>query len=120
MDSLLTNGITYGALDRALHILGFQEETYETHRLYKTEEQGAIIVLPRDMEMGEEVRAVHLLTARHTVTGMGIADEAEFEELLTHPSESKPLLTVGSNGYAPVRGGTRKSRVSTASPIEAH
>ncbi len=82
MDELLTRGVTYYDLTSALLTLGFQETVYDTHRRYEKQDAGAIILLPRSISMEEPARAVHLLTARHTVVGFGIAEEARFEEML--------------------------------------
>ena len=120
MDSLLTKGITYGALDSTLLALGFQEKTYETHRLYEKKEAVAIIVLPRNIEMDKPAYAVHLLTARHTVSGKGIMGELEFEELLAASHESKRHLIVTANGHTASRSRQRKSHVSVSTPAEAH
>ena len=118
MDSLLTKGITYGVLDRALQILGFQEETHETHRLYKKEEQGAVIVLPRNINIDEPARAVHLLTVRHTLAGKGILGKAEFEQLLTTINEGKMPLstTTNGNGHAAWQSQATKTRMAIAAP----
>lgn len=121
MDNLLAQSITYGALERTLQALGFREETYETHRLYKQKEQGAVIVLPRDLEKTEKAHAAHLLTARHTITGMGIADEAEFEELLAASEEPRLDLTeIKHYSHAHRRRQTRKQGALAAPPVEAH
>ena len=119
MDSLLTRGITYGALDSALLALGFQEKTYETHRLYEKKEAGAIIVLPRNIQMDKPAHPAHLLTARHTVSGMGIMDEADFEELLTESVEPQPRLKTTVNGHAPRRSRSHKQRISATPSVEA-
>lgn len=120
MDSLLEKNITYGALDRALLTLGFQQTTYPTHRLYEKEEQGAVVMLPRNIQMDEAARAVHLLTARHTVSGMGIAGEEEFEKLLTDFHETKPHFPKTADGHPSRRGRVAKPRVPVAPPVEAH
>lgn len=94
MDELLTRGVTYNALTSALLTLGFQETVYDTHRRYEKQDAGAVILLPRNISMEEPARAVHLLTARHTVVGFGIADEARFEELLKPFGSKTPALKV--------------------------
>lgn len=120
MDNLLTHSITYGALERTLLALGFREETYETHRLYKKEDQGAVIVLPRDVKMDEKARTVHLLTARHTITGMSIATEAELEALLTASTASLNLTSTGHHSDAHRRSPIRKQGTLAAPPVKAH
>ena len=103
-DSLLNKGTTYGMLDAALLNLGFHETVNQTQRRYEKQDAGAIILLPGNISMEEPARIVHLLTARHTVVGFGIADEARFEELL-RPSRRE------ANGSA-------SRRVRAAVPLE--
>ena len=81
-DSFLNSGTTYGMLNSALLNLGFHETADQTQRRYEKQDAGAVILLPRNISMEEPARAVHLLTARHTVVGFGIADETRFEEML--------------------------------------
>ena len=71
--------------------------------------------------MGEKVRAVHLLPARHTVTGMDIADEAEFEALLTANQEPHLDLPPAAHGTdAQRRSQIVKQGAPAALLVKAH
>ncbi len=73
--------VTYGQLDKVLRSLGFSCQLVTLSvptRVYKHEQSGAIIMMPPFPET-DKVLDYHLLGARTTVDGFGIADAAAFD-----------------------------------------
>ena len=75
--------VTYGSLERALLTLGYALSLHETHRLYQHEASGSIYTLSPDVSMRQQVCSAHLLSLRHAVVRMGVADEERLRTLLT-------------------------------------
>ncbi len=72
--------VTYGQLDKVLRSLGFSCQFVKKDpptRLYEHKEAGAWIMLPL-LPDDERVMEHHLVTARVTLDGFGIADPTLF------------------------------------------
>jgi hypothetical protein len=76
--------VTYGQLDRALRSLGFTcrpAKEAPPGRVYEHGKSGAVIILP-DFPDQDKVLEYHLITARTTLDGFGIADPHLFDAKL--------------------------------------
>ena len=76
--------VTYNQLGRALSALGFsvRVKTVENKlRVYEHEETGAFITIP-PLPESDRVLEHHLVTARVTLDGFGIADPKVFDAKL--------------------------------------
>ena len=76
--------VTYGRLDEVLRALGFSVRLADLDpraRVYKHAGTGALVVVPALPE-NEKVLPHHLLTARVTLDGFGIADPLTFDAQL--------------------------------------
>jgi hypothetical protein len=77
-----TTELTYGQLDKVLRSLGFSSRFVQGKppaRHYEHKETGAFITLPPFAE-SDRVMEHHLVTARVTLDGFGIADPTAFAE----------------------------------------
>lgn len=77
---MTTTDVTYGQLDRVLRSLGFSSRLVEGKppaRFYEHKETGAYITIPPLPET-DPVMEHHLVTARVTLDGFGIADPRAF------------------------------------------
>jgi hypothetical protein len=74
--------VTYGRLDEVLRSLGFSSRLSErpppTARVYEHEATGAVIILPA-LPDEEKLWPHHLLAARTTLEGFGIANPLDFD-----------------------------------------
>jgi hypothetical protein len=78
--------VTYRGLDEVLRSLGFSvREPEQGTRVYRHAETGALIVLPI-LPDADPVLPRHLVGARMTLDGFGIADPLEFASRLQKAS----------------------------------
>lgn len=114
MDKFHYLEVTHAALEKALLNLGFKVSLYETYRRYEHQGHGAILMLPSNIPMQQQVRPAHLASARHEVVAMGVADEETFVKLLMEPDRP---VQVHANGNG--RRASKRLAAVAAHSIEA-
>ena len=77
----MTNTITYGSLEEALKRLGFAKHVINGHVAFQETTHDALIALP-PMPSEQPVLLHHLAMVRITVTGRGVAEEEELEQVM--------------------------------------
>jgi hypothetical protein len=77
--------VTYGQLGDALIVLGFERVESENMLVFRDRVHDAVFVLPI-VPSNEPVRPAHLIAARHTVIGKGVADPIGFDAALESAS----------------------------------
>lgn len=77
----MSETITYGRLEQALIQLGFSKQLGPGYIVFHNDDHDATFVLP-NISPSEKVRDVHLIAARQTIVGKGVADTRTFWQLL--------------------------------------
>lgn len=78
----MNESITFAALDRFLHGLGFtQRSVPESHILYEHPESGAVVVL-RPFERDEDVGTTTLGLVRRVLDEFGVMDRRVFDDAI--------------------------------------
>lgn len=120
MDKFHYLKVTHAKLEQVLLKLGFEVSLFETHRLYKNKERGALLLLPPNIPMEQQVRPAHLSSARHAVVAFKVADEATLTKMLTEPEPSALVShPTTANGHISRRTRSAKPRTHAAPTVEA-